>query len=209
MWLRNKGRHGEFLDAECLEASLRAESSVASSFPGGRVRYKSFSAAAALISLCCGALAITACQSSANQKAPASVEADRAAIERLHQQDMAASKNWDVETLVSLWTGDIVALRPDAPPTIGKEAARAQLLQMKEQSRDLVIEDYKLDFQEVKIVGDWAYEWGYFSGTMRPRAGGDPIMAGGKVMRVLQRQPGGSWKVARTMYATDPLRDQK
>jgi ketosteroid isomerase-like protein len=131
------------------------------------------------------------------------VETDRAAIERLHQQDMAAAKNWDIETLASLWTDDIIVLSPDSPPTIGKEAARAQLMQMKEQSRDLLIDDYRLDFKEVIITGDWAHEWGYFSGTVRPRVGGDSTTTGGKMMRVLRRQPDGSWKVARAMYFND------
>lgn len=136
---------------------------------------------------------------------------DMEAITQLHQRDMQASKTWDVETLVSLWTDDIVALPEGGKPIIGKEANRASLLKLREQSQGLEITDYKLTFNEVKILGDWAFEWGKFEGVVKPAAGGEPESSSGKVMRILRRQPDGSWKVARTMYnsdATEPLEDE-
>jgi uncharacterized protein (TIGR02246 family) len=125
------------------------------------------------------------------------------AINRLHELDMQASRKWDVDTLVSLWTDDIVSIPAIGPPVIGKEANRAHLLKMKEASRDVEILDYRLDFKDVKIAGEWAFEWGTFSGTIR-LVGGDGIeRSTGKVMRVLKREADGSWKVARTMFSTD------
>jgi ketosteroid isomerase-like protein len=125
--------------------------------------------------------------------------ADMEAINRLHQRDIDASKAWDVETLVSLWADDIVTLPPDGPPVIGKDANRASLLRMRDASADLKITAYDLSFSEIRVVGDWAFEWGTFSGSTEPVRGGPPFRSEGKLLRVLKRQPDG-WKIARTIY---------
>jgi ketosteroid isomerase-like protein len=64
--------------------------------------------------------------------------------------------------------------------------------------------DYVVDIEEITISGDYAFEWGAYRGVVRPRAGGDEMSYSGKLMRILQRQPDGSWKMHRTMVTTDP-----
>jgi len=64
--------------------------------------------------------------------------------------------------------------------------------------------EYVLDIQEVKVLGDYAFQWGTYHHTVRTRAGGEMVRTGGKLMRILQRQPDGSWKMHRTMYTVDP-----
>ena len=129
--------------------------------------------------------------------------ADMDAINALHQRDIEASKKWDVDALVSLWSDDIVMLAQGEPPLIGKDANRAAILRLREESREVQIADYILSFNEVKIAGDWAFEWGTYSGTVKPIAGGDAIRTTGKVFRVLKKDPDGSWKIARAMYDHD------
>lgn len=129
--------------------------------------------------------------------------ADLEAINALHQRDMEASKKWDVDTLASLWSDDIVTLTQGEPPMIGKDANRAAILRLREESSEVQITDYILSFNEVKITGDWAFEWGTYSGTVRPVAGGDSIRTTGKVIRVLKKDSDGSWKIARAMYDSD------
>lgn len=129
--------------------------------------------------------------------------ADLEAINALHQRDMEASKKWDVDTLVSLWSDDIVTLTQGEPPVIGKDANRAAISRLREESSEVQITDYILSFNEVKIVGDWAFEWGTYSGTVKPVAGGDAIRTTGKVIRVLKKDTDGSWKIARAMYDSD------
>jgi len=129
--------------------------------------------------------------------------ADMEAINALHQRDMEASRKWDIDTLVSLWTDDIVTLSQGQPPMIGKEANRAAMLRLRDDSRDVHIADYILSFNEVKIVGDWAFEWGTYSGTVRPVRGGDAIRTTGNVIRVLKKDSDGSWKISRAMYDSD------
>jgi ketosteroid isomerase-like protein len=129
--------------------------------------------------------------------------ADLEAINALHQRDMEASKKWDVDTLVSLWSDDIVTLTQGEPPVIGKDANRAAILRLREESSEVQITDYILSFNEVKVAGDWAFEWGTYSGTVKPVAGGDAIRTTGKVIRVLKKDSNGSWKIARAMYDSD------
>ena len=129
--------------------------------------------------------------------------ADLEAINALHQRDVEASKKWDVDTLASLWSDDIVTLTQGEPPMIGKDANRAAIMRVREESREVQITDYIISFNEVRISGDWAFEWGTYSGTVKPLAGGDSIRTTGKLIRVLKKESDGSWKIARAMYDSD------
>ena len=136
-------------------------------------------------------------------QASGAAPADLEAINELHRRDMQASKTWDVETLASLWTDDIVSMPQDGPPLIGKEANRNSLLKLKEESRDIDIVEYDLAFNEVKVIGDWAFEWGTFSATIRSKDEGEVSRSSGKLFRVLKRDADGTWKVARSMSNND------
>ena len=61
-----------------------------------------------------------------------------------------------------------------------------------------------LDIQEIKILGDHAFEWGTYHYSVRPRTGGDAVRFSGELMRILQRQPDGSWKMYRGISTSDP-----
>jgi hypothetical protein len=50
--------------------------------------------------------------------------ADRAAIEKLRQQDIAATFSRDPVALTDYWTDDAIRLGAGAPPEIGKETIR-------------------------------------------------------------------------------------
>jgi uncharacterized protein (TIGR02246 family) len=130
--------------------------------------------------------------------------ADLAAIERLHEADMRAVVAGDTATLMSLWTDDIVSLPPGAPIQVGRAANAEFMRRGMQASASFEPVDYRLEFREVQLFGDHAVEWGTYRARVRPRGGGQEITSGGKVMRVLRRQPDGSWKVARTIFTADP-----
>ena len=134
----------------------------------------------------------------------ARLASDRKAVEELHRRDIAAAKAYDVETLVSLWTADIVALAPSAAPIVGKQAGRAMLEAGREASRSFETLEHTQDWRELQIVGDYAFEWGTFEVAARPKGGGKIAREKYKVLRVLQRQADGSWKVHRTMWNNLP-----
>ena len=62
---------------------------------------------------------------------------------------------------------------------------------------------YKHDFKEIKIMGKYAYEWGWYSGTYKLKKNDKEISGRGKIMRILQQQKDGSWKVSRSIWTVD------
>lgn len=145
---------------------------------------------------------VTGCKPKAQEATPATAatEKDIEAINRLRQQDVEASKKWDVDALVALWTDDVVTLLPDRTPLVGKEANRNFLLSAKQQSEGVEIVEYKFDFKELTVAGDWAYEWGTLSVAEKLPDDDEPLRSKINLMRVLKRAPDGSWKVSRTIF---------
>jgi uncharacterized protein (TIGR02246 family) len=127
-----------------------------------------------------------------------------AAIRELHEKDIKASKARDFETLLSLWTEDGVLLEPGKKPTSGIEAIQNYMEEQKEMSKAYVIKKYEHQWEEIKVVGDWAFEWGYFDAAAEMIGSGATIEQRGKLLRVLQKQNDGSWKVARVIAHNDP-----
>jgi uncharacterized protein (TIGR02246 family) len=136
----------------------------------------------------------------AAQESSSRTAADRAAIERLHERDAAAAKMGDVKTLIGLWTADGVALPPGEPPVKGIDALRVWLSKSADAGEKLEIIEYTMDFQEVKLFGDEAVEWARTSVTVKPRGARSGLHASGNLMRILRRQPDGTWRVARAIW---------
>ncbi len=137
------------------------------------------------------------------------LQADLRAIQELRARDTAATRAFDVATLETLWSDDIVMLAPGAEPVVGREANQAGLRAMAAQSQGLEVVDYNQEWRETTVVGDFAFEWGLITGAMRPQAGGQATRYRFKVLRVLRREPDGSWRVHRTMWNDAPLRKQE
>lgn len=137
--------------------------------------------------------------SAADQKQQ--LQEDMQAIDDLHNKEIQANMALDEPSLESLWTDDIVIMQPGAPPIVGRDANVARLKAELKSLRDQQILAYNEQFQEVRIEGDWAYEWGTISGRTTPFSGeGKETDYKFNAMRILQRQPDGSWKIARAIY---------
>lgn len=55
------------------------------------------------------------------------------------------------------------------------------------------------------MVGDWAFERGSYKITLTPKGGGEPIQDIGKYITIYERQPGGTWGMARDIWnSNDP-----
>lgn len=138
-----------------------------------------------------------------DKKAQDSDQKKLAEIERLHQTDREASIKGDFATLITLMTDDCVLLPPDRPPIAGKDAIQKYFDEQKKLLRGIEIKEYTHDFQEIKICGNGAYEWGYFSNTAKLSDGEELIKVSGKIFRILELQNDGSWKVARSIWNID------
>ena len=125
---------------------------------------------------------------------------DREKIETLHFTDMAASKAGDLQTLRSLMSDDAVVMPPGGRMIRGKAALDRSFEMMSRAPRMTEVLEYRFDWHEIEICGDYAFEWGYIVGS--ERALGSDAVTDEKyhVMRILQRQPDGEWKVHRTIW---------
>ena len=131
-----------------------------------------------------------------------------AAIQKLHETDMAAAKIQDFETLITLCADDCIMLPPGQEAIVGKDAIWAFMQESADEENQFEILEYVHNFDEVKLVGEWAYEWGTFRGAYRPVEGGDTIRVRQRLFRILQRQSDESWKVARAMWHDLPVDEE-
>lgn len=128
-------------------------------------------------------------------------EKDRAGIERLHQQDRDATLSDKADELVKLWDPEAVRIQAGRPAEVGRQVIYDddKRWEAKTGHQHWLCAD--LEIQDLQIHGDWAFEWGYFS--YKTEANGKTEIGQGKVMRVMRKQPDGSWKFARVMGLQD------
>jgi len=125
----------------------------------------------------------------------------RRAIERLHRRDMQASAAGDFAALRALIDNDAVMLPPGGAIQRGAKDLDAAFGRMNLGPRTHEVLEYRLVFEEVKIFGNYAVEWGAIRGATREIATGRVIQSEYHVMRVLRRRRNGSWKVYRSIWA--------
>lgn len=66
--------------------------------------------------------------------------------------------------------------------------------------REFEILEYDEKFEQTTIVGDHAFEWGHISGSEKRLSDGQVLRSVVKVLRILQRQSDGSWRVRVSMF---------
>ena len=131
-------------------------------------------------------------------------EQDRAGIERLHQQDAAATLSDKADELAKLWDNDAVRIQPGHPAEVSKAVIYANDKHWEASKGNQKTLCGEMEIQDLQIAGDWAFEWAYFS-YKQNTAEGKVSTGQGKVLRVLHRQVDGSWKFARVMNFTEKL----
>ena len=145
--------------------------------------------------------------SSATAFAQASAPADAsalAAIQELNRKYIDNGKRMDNAAFMALWADDAVDLLPGMEPLVGKKAMAAWLDGVTAQMRDYKLTVYEIDFQEIKISGNWAFEWGTSRQTVLPPKGGKLMENPEKILLILHREPDGSWKFRQEMWNSTP-----
>ncbi len=125
-------------------------------------------------------------------------EADLAAIQKLRQQDIAATLSQDSVALTALWTDDAVRLGPVPPAEVGKQAIREHNERSSARPGFKVL-TYDPEYKDLTILDGWAVEWRTFTGSFVGSPGGEPKQARGTVLVVHKKLPDGSWKAFRGM----------
>jgi len=128
---------------------------------------------------------------------------DREGVQALQKREIAASMAFDVNALLDQWTDDAVLLPPRHKPIAGKTALRRFLEEKKEHYANYDMLAYNEEWNEVMVVGEYAYQWGTVSFRMKPPTGNE---IGGAVhaLRILKREEDGEWRVARAMWNERP-----
>ena len=126
-------------------------------------------------------------------------QADRAAIEKLRQQEIAATISRDPAALTDLWADDAVRLSPGQPAEVGKQAIRESNERWAARS-DVRVLSYVPETKDLTVTDGWAFEWAYFTGVFVE--GGKEKRIRGKRLMILKKQRDGSWKCARGMWNT-------
>ena len=130
--------------------------------------------------------------------------ADLAAIEKLRQQDIAATVARDPVALTDLWTDDAVRLGVGAPPEIGKGTIRASN-ERQTANKNFKVLSYVPETKDLTFLdGGWAVEWRTYTGSYVDSPGGEAKQVRGTVLMVLKKLPDGTWKAFRAMGSIEP-----
>jgi uncharacterized protein (TIGR02246 family) len=118
---------------------------------------------------------------------------DEQAIRSLVSTWLEATSNGDVSRVLDLIADDVVFLGPGRPPMRGKESFAAASRAMDGKSRV----EGTVEVQEVRVFGDWAYDWVQLTLTVHPTGGGAPMRLSGPALSILRRNPDGKWVLFR------------
>ncbi len=127
-------------------------------------------------------------------------EEDQKAIADLQRRDIEANMALDTEKLLALRTDDVVYLVPGRAPLVGQDAVRKYLGEIRGQLANWDMLAYEESWQEVQVVGDFAFEWGTVNIRARQEGERRESAAVRNVMQVLRRQPDGDWKISRAVW---------
>jgi uncharacterized protein (TIGR02246 family) len=123
--------------------------------------------------------------------------ADMGAIAKLHQADIDATMNQDLNALTALWSDDAVNLGFPGPPVVGIKAMKEAFEKFKKDYPEFQVLKYVNEMKEVQIADGWAIELSESEATFKMSAKGDPVnVPRTRGMRLLKRQSDGSWKFA-------------
>jgi ketosteroid isomerase-like protein len=130
--------------------------------------------------------------------------ADLAAIEKLRQQDIAATIARDAAALTEFWTEDAIRIGVGAPAEIGKKAIR-ESNERQTANRSLKVLSYVPEVRDFTFLdGGWAVEWRTFTASVVESPGAEVKQVRGTVLGVWKKLPDGSWKAFRAMGGTEP-----
>ena len=125
---------------------------------------------------------------------------EREAINKLVQEYAETVSSGDLTSWTKVLTEDVVFQPPDLPQVSGKSAVAAWA---KESWFDPFDMNLSLQFEEVEVLGSWAFGRGRFTLGLTSTGGGSSTEANGKFLNIFRREPDGSWKYAINSYSFD------
>ena len=124
---------------------------------------------------------------------------DEAAIRELHETFEAAALSRDWPTALALYADDAVQLVPEAPPVCG----RAAIVERAEDFSSVTFVERSHTIEDVYGRGDIAYVWGIISQRVTWEGQDTVLEGGGRMLRILRKQPDGRWLISVEIWNYD------
>ncbi len=131
-------------------------------------------------------------------------ELDRQQVFAVTEEEKAAIEAGDIRRYLALLSDDAVFMPQNVHSKTGDELRRwlADFLER------FTIKYHDFAHTETIIRGDLAYHAYTCSWTAVPKSGGQPTLMYFKGLHVLRKQPGGAWRIFRSIWNTDPAPGQ-
>ena len=123
-------------------------------------------------------------------------ESDLETIDRVRAAHVAALNAGDAEAWAAQFTDDGVQMPPNAPVNVG----RAMIGSWSRGFLDQFSVQFGLAADEVRILGEWAFERGSYTIRLDPKSRGPHMQDIGKYVTVYQRKTGDTWRIARDIW---------
>lgn len=130
----------------------------------------------------------------------AALDAAAEEVLRVTEEEAKAIEAGDVEDYLSLLCPDAVFMPQNATIKSGQELCRWMAAFL----RRMTVRYQELIHLETIVRDDLAYHAYACRWTATPRSGGESVTTSFKGVHLLRRQQDGSWKIARSIWNTDP-----
>ena len=132
-----------------------------------------------------------------------SVAKDRAAIEKLLEENIMAFNAGNPSALARYYEEDAVQFPPNSPALTGWETIRSTL----ERELKGVKVTATIEVVEVFTAKRWAFARCTYRMVTTAPGGGQPTVVTGNWLNILRRQPDDSWKIARSFWSSEEQPD--
>jgi len=130
----------------------------------------------------------------------------RKEIEAWNQKYIAAHLRMDNAAILGMWQEDGVSLLPGMDPIQGKQAIGRFFDQAVAQIAGYHMKIMEVDFREIQVMGDWAYEWGIEHQMLEAPPGKEAFDGRGNILLILHKNANGEWKIKQEMWSSAPKR---
>src|ERR1700739_2935616 len=124
----------------------------------------------------------------------------KAEIEAFNKEFIVAHLDMDHALILSFWEDDGVSLLPDTPPLVGKLAIANFVEEVIASMPGYHVTKQEIDFRDIRIVGDWAFEWGLEHQVSEGPPGKPAFDGHGKILLILHKNAQGEWKIHQEMW---------
>jgi ketosteroid isomerase-like protein len=133
----------------------------------------------------------------------ARAQADKTAAEQEARKSLDAFNKEFIDACVKMdhaadgafWADDGTDLIEGMDPMVGKTKITEWLHSLTPMLAHAKMDYCTIDWQDIRIHGDLAYEWGINKQKIEFPPPQEPFVGAGKILLILKRQPSGTWKV--------------